>query len=71
MYKIDYGTYVGNGSGCGLSDDGNGWVSTPYTRAITDCLMDDGYINKNIIDPSGCSTAGHFHHAPRPPRVLT
>lgn len=57
LYNIDNGNYISTGSGCGYSNNGEGWVSEPsYTRSIIDCLQDNGYIQKNIIDPSGCST---------------
>ena len=57
LYNVDKGNYLTTGSGCGLSNNGQGWVSSPsYTRSVVDCLQDAGYIKKNIIDPSGCST---------------
>ena len=56
LHNVDKGNYITTGSGCGLGNNGEGWVSEPtYTRSLIDCLQDGGYIQRNIIDPSGCS----------------
>lgn len=48
---------------CGRMGTGEGWLShrsslggaTSYARSVTDCLKDDGFIQQDIIDPSGCT----------------
>lgn len=63
IYKADKGNLIGAGSGCGLSGDGQGWMSHRssmggvggYPRSVLDCLKDEGLLNKDIIDPSGCT----------------
>lgn len=55
MYNVDNGNYIESTGGCGLANGGTGWVSSPnYSRAIVDCLQDNKYIQRNIVDPSGC-----------------
>lgn len=57
LYAADNGDYVS--VNCGSS--GNGWLPTDYDGAgpaisINDCLINGGYIQRAIKDPSGLSS---------------
>ena len=58
LYYSKYGNYLETGSGCGTSNNGEGWVSQAtggsYTNSIVNCLKTAGYLNTDIVDPSGC-----------------
>ena len=67
LYSVDNGNHVSTGSGCGNGGNGEGWVSTPtYTKSIVACLMDGKYIDKNIVDPSGCVSNTTFPNCQQP-----
>lgn len=62
-YYLANDTYVGDGSGCGLHGNGNGWLradinnsnfNPKYQTSIADCLKPYGLDSKDVIDPSGC-----------------
>lgn len=63
LYKVDKGNLIGAGSGCGKEGNGQGWLShrssmggiNDYPRSVLDCLKDENLIQKDIIDPSGCT----------------
>lgn len=63
MYRTYEDNLITTGSGCGAGGAGQGWLShrsslggaTAYTRSITDCLLNDDYLSKDIVDPSGCT----------------
>lgn len=59
-YAIQKNSYMGDDSGCGYLNGGNGWatVTNPgwYDKSITKCLEDAGVLKAadEILDPSGC-----------------
>lgn len=62
LYKINTGTMMEAGSGCGYNGNGSGWfnytgVASPgwpsYPTSIYQCIENAGVINKEILDPSG------------------
>jgi len=60
LYAIDKGPMT-NGSGCGSGGNGGGWFSyespaNSYPKSVANCLKDTGYIQKDILDPSGSVT---------------
>ena len=63
LYYNKFGTYIGEGSGCGIDGNGNGWLFSEndtydYQRKISDCLEDGGYVSGSISDPSGQTSGG-------------
>ncbi|MGB2786839.1 MAG: prepilin-type N-terminal cleavage/methylation domain-containing protein [Candidatus Saccharimonadaceae bacterium] len=58
IYYSKYGNYLETASGCGTSNNGEGWVSQAtggsYSNSIVNCLKTAGYLNSDIVDPSGC-----------------
>lgn len=69
MYKIDHGSYPNASSGCSAASGGagNGWLNLVYSgtsASITGCLINDGKLSTDIIDPSGSkSCTGATCHA--------
>lgn len=70
LYRADYGHALGTGSGCGGNGNGNGWFNhvngSNYPKSMAKCLVDAGYLPKEIIDPTGAtsasaSTKGHAY----------
>lgn len=61
LYNIDNNTWIGTGSGCGYNGDGSGWFSyvngTSYLKSVSNCLKEGGYIQKDILDPTGGTTS--------------
>lgn len=64
LYHASHGTYVV--AGAGSDGEGNGWFSyagTTYPKSVAKGLVDDGDINKELVDPSGArignSPLGH------------
>ena len=60
-YRLRFGDHVQAGScASGSSGGGNGWFNyvngSTYTKSILSCLTDNGYLNANVTDPSGCGT---------------
>lgn len=57
FYNIDNDTWIGTGSGCGYNGDGAGYFSHvnggTYPKSVSNCLKEGGYIQKDIIDPTG------------------
>jgi prepilin-type N-terminal cleavage/methylation domain-containing protein len=56
LYYDTYGNYIETGSGCGSGGNGNGWfnyVGGAYTKSTVQCLVDAGFLSKEIIDPTG------------------
>jgi prepilin-type N-terminal cleavage/methylation domain-containing protein len=60
-YAIQKNSYMGVGSGCGQSGDGNGWIGAgpsqiaSYPKSILTCLQEAGILGEGtFIDPSGC-----------------
>jgi prepilin-type N-terminal cleavage/methylation domain-containing protein len=54
IYFSDHGDFLEAGSGCGSSGGGNGWFSYTggtYTKSISDCLKDGGYLAGGAQDP--------------------
>lgn len=63
-YAFSKNTFVGVGSGCGRTGNGNGWLSgdssqSPglggYPRSIVQCLQDVKALNTGFADPTGCT----------------
>lgn len=65
-YALQKNTFVGAGSGCGRTGNGNGWLSgdsaqSPglggYPRSIVQCLQDIKALGSNAVfaDPTGCT----------------
>jgi len=63
-YRNDNGDYMGIDSGCGRDDSGNGigdgsgyfnydGPNFSYDKAISSCLVDQGYLSTEILPPSG------------------
>ena len=54
-------SWVEAGSGCGYNGDGGGWFSytngSTYTKSISNCLVEAGYLNYDIADPTGGKTS--------------
>jgi prepilin-type N-terminal cleavage/methylation domain-containing protein len=61
LYNTDTGSWIGDGSGCGGSGNGQYWFNysngTTYPVAIATCLTNAGYTNHDIIDPTGGKTS--------------
>lgn len=63
LYKIDNGTALGVGSGCGSAGNGDGWVHHDYDgagpyKSMMQCLIDGGYVKQALNDPkssNGCT----------------
>lgn len=61
LYQADNGL-MGAGSNCGSAGNGDGWFNVDYDgagsfKSISRCLIDSGYISKDLIDPQnalGC-----------------
>ncbi len=55
------GDWVEAGSGCGYNGDGGGWFNytngSTYTKSISTCLEEAGYLDTPIIDPTGGKTS--------------
>lgn len=54
LYNEKHGNYMESGSGCG--QDGQGWFNYEggaYTKSMSQCLIDDGFTPRAIIDPTG------------------
>lgn len=62
LYAVDNGGLMSTGSGCGANDNGGGWFSyqggSGYTTSINNCLIADGYMNSELLDPSGSRSCG-------------
>lgn len=58
-YSIDNGSYISTGSGCGISGNGEGWTSykdgAGYPNTMNSCLITGKYLQREIVDPSGCT----------------
>lgn len=59
VYKLQKNDSMDDGSGCGLDNNGNGWIAlggTPsYPTSILSCLQAVGALpNEPFTDPSGC-----------------
>lgn len=60
LYNVDKGDWIETGSGCGSNGNGQGWFNYSggaYPASIASCLMADGYMGKEIIDPTGGRTS--------------
>lgn len=63
-YVLQKNNYMSTGSGCGMSGNGNGWVSVgpsengSYPKAIATCLQESGVIVNaaDFMDPLGCKS---------------
>lgn len=61
-YLLQKDTYIESGSGCGLSGNGNGWLSAGpselgalYPKSIVQCLQEAKVLAAGTFtDPSGC-----------------
>lgn len=57
-YALQKNDFMGTGSGCGLSGNGNGWFDAgpngSYPKSMLTCLKDAGILKKDITDPSLC-----------------
>jgi len=59
-YAMQKNNYMGESSGCGFQDGGNGWatLTSPgtYSKSVTKCLEEAGQLKvaDNVLDPSGC-----------------
>ena len=57
LYNVDKGDWMGTSSGCGYNGDGWGWFNRSndslYTTSINSCLKQPGYLQNDVIDPSG------------------
>ena len=59
-YAIQKNNYMGQNSGCGYLNGGNGWATFTnpgwYDKSVTKCLGDAGVLKlpDDILDPSGC-----------------
>ncbi|AHB42070.1 hypothetical protein RAAC3_TM7C00001G0205 [Candidatus Saccharibacteria bacterium RAAC3_TM7_1] len=56
LYAVDNGDYAE--AGCGSGGTGSGWLSVDYDTtgawlSVNGCLMKDGYLSKELRDPSG------------------
>lgn len=62
LYAVDKGGFMSTGSGCGGNGNGGGWYSyeggSGYTTSISNCLISEKYVNKEILDPSGLRSCG-------------
>lgn len=62
LYAIENGGFMSTGSGCGGNGNGGGWFNyeggSGYTVSINNCLINGGYMNQEIIDPSGSRACG-------------
>lgn len=58
LYYSKNNNYLETASGCGSSNNGEGWVSQAtggtYSNSIVNCLKTAGYLSSDIVDPSGC-----------------
>lgn len=61
-YALQKNNYIETGSGCGVSGNGNGWLSAgpsdlaSYPRSIVACLQDAKVLpTTSFVDPSGCT----------------
>lgn len=56
VYHIDNGTWVEGASGCGYNGDGMGWFNyvngTSYPKSVSRCLIEGGYLQNDILDPT-------------------
>jgi len=61
LYALDNdGNYMGPGSGYGSGGVGSGWFNVQYsgtTASMGRALMNGGYTPKEIIDPTGATSA--------------
>ena len=65
LYSVDKGDYAEAGCANGT---GSGWLHSDYDstgpyKPLNVCLMTDGYLSKELVDPSGlrsCSGTGCF-----------
>lgn len=61
MYNDTYGTWIEVGSGCGYGSNGTGWFNlsgtADYQKSIGQCLVDAGFVSREIIDPTGGKTS--------------
>ena len=56
LYYSNHQNYMDIGSGCGWLGDGDGffnYTSVNYPKSIARCLIEDGAIPAEIIDPTG------------------
>lgn len=57
LYYDKHGHYMDEGSGCGSNGDGDGWFNaqngTSYPISMAQCLVNEGIVGAEIIDPSG------------------
>jgi prepilin-type N-terminal cleavage/methylation domain-containing protein len=63
-HNIDKGDYIETASGCGMQSNGNGWFNASgsgfgaqYGDSLSSCLRTAGYIQRDIIDPTGGLTS--------------
>ena len=60
LYYDDVGDWIETGSGCGSGGNGLGWFNYSggaYPKSVVQCLIDGGYLGKEIIDPSSDRTS--------------
>ena len=62
LYNVDENNWMGVDSGCGYDGDGWGWFNRgpdgTYPTSINDCLKQSGYLQSDIVDPSGDTVTG-------------
>lgn len=69
QYDLKYGNVMGAGSGCGSGGNGNGWFNYEnggtYPISMAQCLVNEGLVGDEIIDPSGdrTTTSGSSQHS--------
>ncbi len=63
LYYNNHGNFIEGGSGCGWRGNGQGWfnfvdgIPSSYPKSIVQCLIDDGALSAEIIDPTGGRTS--------------
>jgi prepilin-type N-terminal cleavage/methylation domain-containing protein len=55
LYYDKYNNWMRTGSGCGYNGNGDGWFNSfggSYPKAMSQCLLDEGFTAEEIIDPT-------------------
>ncbi len=64
LYQDKYGNMMETGSGCGSAGNGNGFFSYTnggsYPTAMSQCLVNEGFVASEYIDPSGKRMNGGY-----------